>query len=122
MLWTAQMRGFAAAIARLPNARALDGEYFFAEPGRAVKLAADHLCVPMTDDEIETIRAGPLFATYSKDPKVPFNNDMRLERRSELARTLAPELDEAERWVADRGDVGHALQVIAEAALQRDGA
>ncbi|HEX8841399.1 MAG TPA: hypothetical protein VF757_03780 [Sphingomicrobium sp.] len=122
MLWTAQMRGFAAAIARLPNARTLDGEYFFAEPARCLKLAAAHLCVPMNEGEIDAILAGPLFATYSKDPQVPFNNDMRLERRSELEKTLAPELEQAEHWVADHGGEGEALRVIAEAALQRESA
>ncbi len=120
VLWAAQMRGFAAAIARLPNARTLDGEYFFAEPARCLKLAAAHLCVPMTENEIEAIVAGPLFATYSKDPQVPFNNEMRLGRRSELERALAAEIEQAQRWVRDRGGEQEVVRTIADAALQRE--
>lgn len=119
-LWAAQMQAFAAAIARLPNARTLDGEYFFAEPARSLKLAAAHLCVPMSEEEVETIASGPLFDTYSKDPRVTFNNDMRLERRSELERALAPEIEQAQQWVSQRGGVDAALRAIADAALQRE--
>ena len=116
-LWAAQMRLFNAALERLPNARTLDAEDFFAEPSRCVKLVAAHLSVPMREGEVDAITAGPLFATYSKDPRVPFSNEMRLRRRSELERTLAPELEEAERWVSDRGGEEEALAVIAGAAL-----
>lgn len=117
-LWAAQMEAFAAAISRLPNARTLDGEYFFAEPAHWLNSAAAHLGVPMSEAEIGQITAGPLFATYSKDPRVPFSNARRLGRRSELERTLAPELDEAERWVAERGGSEQAVRTIAAAALQ----
>lgn len=119
-LWTTQMRAFATAIARLPNARTLDGEHFFAEPGRSLKLAAAHLRVPMGEAEVETITAGPLFKTYSKDPEISFNNELRLERRSEIERTLAPELEQAERWVRERGGEDKALRTIADAALNRE--
>jgi hypothetical protein len=119
-LWAAQMQRFAAVTARMPNARTLDAETFFAEPGRCLKVAAAHLGVPMTGDEIEAIVAGPLFATYSKDPQLPFNNEMRLERRSELEQTLACELEQAEDWVRDRGGEEEAVRAIAAAALQRE--
>jgi hypothetical protein len=114
------MQRFAAVTARMPNARTLDAETFFAEPGRCLKVAAAHLGVPMTGDEIEAIVAGPLFATYSKDPQLPFNNEMRLERRSELEQTLACELEQAEDWVRDRGGEEEAVRAIAAAALQRE--
>jgi hypothetical protein len=117
-LWAAQMEVFAAMISRLPNARTLDAEHFFAEPGRCLNLAASHLSVPMSEAEIERITAGPLFATYSKNPRLAFNNSMRLERRAELERTLASELDEAERWVAKRRGREDALRTIAAAALR----
>jgi hypothetical protein len=116
-LWLRQMEIFAAAVARLPNARALDGEVFFAAPGEAVRLAADHLEVPMAGPEIDAIVAGPLFATYSKMPDTEFNNDMRLERRSVLERTLAPEIEEARNWIASNGDAEKVTGVIAPAAL-----
>jgi len=119
-LWTAQMQVFAAAIARLPNARTLDAETFFAEPGRCLKFAAVHLGVPMASEEIEAAVAGPLFATYSKNPQVSFNNEMRLERRSELERALAAEIEQAQRWVRDRGGEQEIGRTIAHAALERE--
>jgi hypothetical protein len=119
-LWAAQMQRFAVVIARMPNARTLDAETFFAEPARCLNVAAAHLGVPMIGDEIEAIVAGPLFATYSKDPQLPFNNEMRLERRSELEQTLACELEQAEDWVRDRGGEEEAVRAIAAAALQRE--
>src|SRR5689334_19071736 len=73
-LWLGQMRAFAGAITRMPNARTLDAEHFYAEPARSLNLAAGHLGVPISEREIETIVAGPLFATYSKDPQMSFNN------------------------------------------------
>lgn len=116
-LWAAQVGNFEIATASLPNARTLDAESFFAEPGRCLKLAAAHLCVPMGDDEADSIVAGPLFATYSKDPRLPFNNEIRLMRKSEIERTLAPELERAERWIEERGGQEDALRAIAAAAL-----
>jgi hypothetical protein len=117
-LWLAQMRAFAAAIARMPQARSLDAEEFFAEPGRIVAAAAGHLGVAMTADEVEETVSGPLFATYSKNPSVAFDNAARIARRSELERSLSGEIDEAEAWVAGQGkDVEAAVTTIAGARL-----
>jgi hypothetical protein len=117
MLWAAQMEAFAAAIARLPTARTIDGEAFFAAPRDFIKLTADHLQVPMTEGEIDAIVAGPLFATYAKNPNLAFNNELRSARRSDLERSLAPELELAQKWVAKNGGAKKALKVIAAAAL-----
>jgi hypothetical protein len=116
-LWLKQMEAFAAAVDRLPNARALDAEDFYAEPGKSIGLAAEHLEVPMTGPEIDEVVGGPLFATYAKMPDMEFNNEMRLERRSELERTLAPELEQARKWVAGNGGAGKALRAIGSVAL-----
>jgi hypothetical protein len=117
VLWLAQMQAFTSAIARLPNARTLDAEVFFARPRKLVKLAADHLGVPITNQEVDAVVDGPLFSTYSKNPMLPFDNDMRLARRAELEQTLASELEQAEAWVDKRGGEGKATEVIASAAL-----
>lgn len=116
-LWRAQMRAFATAITRLSNAQSLDGEAFFAAPGNFIKRCADHLEVPMTQTEVEAIGAGPLFTTYSKNPDVPFDNEMRLAQRSEHQRSLRAELDQAQNWLAKKGDTAEDLAVIAAAAL-----
>lgn len=117
-LWLAQMRAFAAAIAMLPGSRSLDAEAFFAEPAPLLARAAAHLEVAMTAGEAEAIVAGPLFATYSKNPELPFDNAMRLARRAEVEAGMGAELDQAEAWVAARGDEAEeAMAVVAAAAL-----
>jgi hypothetical protein len=116
-LWLAQMRAFAAAIAHLPNARALDAETFFAAPRDVLERAARHLEVPMAGTEIDALVAGPLFSTYSKNPELPFDNEVRLSRRSELEHSLAPELEQAQAWIAARAEAGPAAEAIAAAKL-----
>ncbi|MFL6843256.1 MAG: hypothetical protein ACJ8ER_00050 [Allosphingosinicella sp.] len=103
-LWLAQMRAFASAAERMPKARSLDAEAFFAEPARVLKLAADHLQVRMSAAEAEGLAGGPLFATYSKNPELPFDNEARLARRAELEAPLEPELDQARRWIDERSN------------------
>ena len=92
------------------------GTPFLADPRRWLRRAADHLGVPMTEDNLESVVGGPLFAAYSKNPRVPFNNAMRLARRSEFARKLAPELERAQHWIWKKSDAG-LIQKIAVATL-----
>jgi hypothetical protein len=118
-LWLAQMRAFTAAIERMPNARALDAEAFFAAPRPTLTAAAAHFGVPLSDNMIEATVAGPLFATYSKNPELPFDNEARLARRAELEEPLAPELAEAQRWIeAGTGESAPAAEPSAEARLE----
>ena len=117
-LWLAQVRAFIESIALMPNARALDAEAFFAAPRPTLKAAAAHLGVPMSDDSIDATVAGPLFATYSKNPELPFDNEARLARRAELEEPLAPELAEALRWIeAETGESAPGAATLAEARL-----
>lgn len=117
-LWLAQMRLFADTAATSGTVRSLDAELFFAEPHAVLTAVAGHLGASLTQDEIEARVRGPLFATYSKNPTVSFDNDQRLARRQGLERDLAPELDEAERWIAERQDhVAAATAAVAAIAL-----
>jgi hypothetical protein len=117
-LWLAQMNAFSTAITSLANARTLDGEAFFAAPSHFLGLAAAHLRVPTTPQEIEARVRGPLFETYSKIPEMPFTNEMRLEMRAALEPELAPELEDARRWVEDRGGEQKALDTVTAASLE----
>ncbi|HEX9946865.1 MAG TPA: hypothetical protein VGA98_04925 [Allosphingosinicella sp.] len=117
-LWLAQMRAFTGAISLMPNARALNSEVFFAKPGPVLKAAAAHFGVPMDDSAIEAIVEGPLFATYSKNPELPFDNEARLARRAEVEESLAPELAQGEAWIeAAAGTGAPADCAFAQAAL-----
>ncbi|MEA3009757.1 MAG: hypothetical protein QOJ91_1449 [Sphingomonadales bacterium] len=101
-LWLAQMQAFAGAIALMPNARALNAEAFFDAPRPVLQAAAAHLGVPMSEAMVDSAVSGPLFATYSKNPELPFDNRTRLARRAELEQPLAPELALARRWIEAR--------------------
>ena len=116
-LWLAQMRAFAAAIALLPEARSLDAEDFFARPREVIAHAARHLQVGMKEAEIDALVAGPLFSTYSKNPELPFDNAARLARRSELEESLAPELEQAQAWIAAREEAAPAIAAVAAVRL-----
>jgi hypothetical protein len=119
-LWLAQMHAFSTVITNLANARALDGEAFFAAPSHFLGLAAAHLGVPMAREEIEARVAGPLFANYSKIPEMPFTNETRLAMRAALEPALAPELEQAQRWVEDRGGEQKAVEIVTSASLEAD--
>ena len=114
-LWHAQVAAFAGAIERMPYGRSLDAETFFAEPAALLKRAAEHLEVPMTEDEAGSVAQGPLFSTYSKNPQVAFDNAARVARREQLARALDPEIEEACEWLGGRGD--EAMAALASTAL-----
>ena len=102
-LWLAQMERFAAALAAMPHAVAVDAEALFADPAPVLKIAARHLEVPIADAALDAAVAGPLFATYSKNPSQAFDNDARMARNAALEREIAPELDAAEAWIATQG-------------------
>lgn len=117
-LWLGQMRAFARASAMLPNAVSLDAESLFADPHRAVGAAARHLGVPITDAALDERVKGPLFATYSKNPDVAFDNRARLARREQLEIALAAELALAARWIErNAGEAGTAEAALSGADL-----
>ncbi|HUQ13092.1 MAG TPA: hypothetical protein VM055_02325, partial [Novosphingobium sp.] len=109
---------FAAALAAMPHARSLDAEAFFAEPGAALAAAARHFAMAVEPGAIDALVAGPLFATYSKNPGVAFDNVARLDRKAALEAALASELDAARRWI-ERSAPDHPVlaESIAKGAL-----
>lgn len=117
-LWLGQMRRFAAAAEQMPNARTLDAERFFGDPAASLTAAAELLGVSTTGADVAALVDGPLFSTYSKRPDVPFDNATRLERRDQLSRALAGDIDEADEWVAQAAPDAQALrQALTKAAL-----
>ena len=87
----------------MPNARTLDAENFFTEPRPRPR---SRRRPPRRSDGRDRYRrdgAGPLFATYSKNPDLPFDNEARLARRSALEAPLADEIALARQWVEAPG-------------------
>ena len=111
-LWLAQVDAFSRALASMPNARALDAELFFAEPAKVLRASARHFGMPIADAVIEQTVDGPLFATYSKNPTLAFDNAARIARRAALEGQMAAELDVAQAWIAR-----HAASPTPDAAL-----
>lgn len=99
-LWLAQTRRFVATLARSERAATLDAERFFAEPAGALSAAMRHFGLAADEEAIAALVAGPLFATYSKNPGVAFDNAARVARRTEVERALTQELSQARDWLA----------------------
>lgn len=99
-LWLAQVSIYHAAISKYPNVASLNAEDLFETPEIVVRSAFAHFGQAVDDQEIASIVGGELFARYSKNPQVVFDNAARLQRREALRRSLQPELDEAQQWVA----------------------
>lgn len=116
-LWRAQTDAFVDALAVMPAARTLHAERFFRDPVPVLRAAARHLGIPVTDAGLEQVVGGPLFSTYSKNPAIAFDNQARLARLADVARTVAPELEMAEAWIARHGDKGRAEAALLAAAL-----
>ncbi|HEX4737990.1 MAG TPA: hypothetical protein VH331_10570 [Allosphingosinicella sp.] len=98
-LWLAQMLLYAEAIARFPEARSLHAGDLFEDPRSALIAAAAHLGTRLSGPEAESIAAGEIFSTYSKDPGRKFDNEERQAQQASIARAIEPEIASACAWV-----------------------
>ncbi|MEO5867028.1 MAG: hypothetical protein ABIS14_01355 [Sphingomonas sp.] len=118
-LWLAQINAFAQALALMPHARTLNAEFFFANPVPTLKAAAHHLELPIEGPQLEATVAGPLFATYSKNPSVVFDNAARLARIAKVEKDLAAEIASATAWLTRHIVSGSPDAALLPAALIR---
>lgn len=117
-LWLAQMQRFAATIKRMPHARSLDAEVFFGNPRETLNAAAGHFGIQISQTKIDAIVLGPLFATYSKNPVQPFDNNARITRRAGLVAEISDELKAGQCWIDDNApDVDAIMACIIDAKL-----
>lgn len=118
-LWIAQQRRFAALIAAQPGVRSLDAEHFFAAPGPALTGAARHLGIAAGPEAVAALIAGPLFATYSKNPAQAFDNAARLARRSALGAGVERDIAQGLAWLERHApDAAAIAAVVAAASLE----
>lgn len=101
-LWLAQLRAFDAAMALLPNSHALDAAMLLDHPRPVIAAASTLFGAPIDAAALDALLAGPLFATYSKNPSIAFDNTARRTRAAEAAQALAPEIARARRWLDSR--------------------
>ncbi|MES2121018.1 MAG: hypothetical protein V4513_10645 [Pseudomonadota bacterium] len=99
-LWFAQMKLFEALTATYSGVRTLNAELLFGQPSAAVAASAAHFGVVLRDGEAEEIASGELFETYSKNPALDYDPEVRAARDAEAKRRLAPQIAEAEAWVS----------------------
>jgi hypothetical protein len=108
LLWFAQMKAYDRIITDFPAARSLDARTFFAEPAMTVAAAAELFGVRLSPGEAEEIAAGELFQSYSKNPALDYDAEVREAREAETKRRLAGEIAEAVTW-ARRAKERHGL-------------
>lgn len=101
-LWLAQALIYQEAALNHPKVASLNAEDLFETPDIAVSRAFAHFGQPAAEGDVARIVGGELFARYSKNPQVAFDNAARLARREALRQELRPELEEARQWVAAR--------------------
>jgi hypothetical protein len=99
-LWLAQLLIYAEALEQLPNAVSLNAEDLFNTPEKALFASFAHFGMPQTQETVDAIVGSDLFARYSKDPRLQFDNAQRIERLGRLRTSLAGELDEARQWLS----------------------
>lgn len=101
-LWLAQIRLYHAAIERFDHASSLDAELLFNAPRMVVAAAAAHFGATVVERDLDAVVGGELFATYSKNPSLAFDNAARLARQQQQKRLIAGEIALARRWLDRR--------------------
>lgn len=101
MLWFAQVQAFEAVARSHPNARSLDARLLFERPRETVEAAADLMGVALGDGEAERIVTGELFQSYSKNPALDYENEVRVAREQDALARLAPQIDRALAWARE---------------------
>lgn len=102
-LWLAQIQIYDGLLSRYPNVVSLNAEDLFNAPRDVVAASAKFFGQEMSGVALDAVMAGELFARYSKNPQVAFDNAARLERRRSLVGSLAPEIERARAWIKASG-------------------
>lgn len=101
-LWYSMVKRFDRLLADNPALRSLDGNQLFDRPAEIIAAASDLLEAGLDAEQAEAVAKGPLLTSYSKNPDVPFDNNVRRQLRAEAKALLANELVAARRWVEGR--------------------
>ncbi|HYD26044.1 MAG TPA: hypothetical protein VEB68_14755 [Croceibacterium sp.] len=100
-LWFAQMKAFERIAAAFPMARSLDANRFFARPADTIAAAAALFGVPLDPGEAAAIAAGELFRSYSKNPALDYDPEVREAREAEAKQRLTAEIAAARGWARE---------------------
>ncbi|HET9397378.1 MAG TPA: hypothetical protein VFO45_01015 [Sphingomicrobium sp.] len=103
-LWFSMIKRFERLLASNPQMRSLDANALFDTPAETIAEASKLLNAGIGADEASSIAGGALFATYSKNPDIPYDPALRIERREEARQRLSSELLEARKWAERRAE------------------
>ena len=95
-LWFAQMKMF--EVLASANVRSLCAATLFERPAEAIQASADLFGLALRDGEAQEIATSELFETYSKNPALDYDPEVRAAREAEAKRRLAPQIAAAESW------------------------
>ena len=97
-LWFAQMKAFEPLPAEFSNVRSLSAGAFFDSPAETIAAAAGLFGLELEQGEAMHISSGELFATYSKNPALDYDPEVREAREAEARSRLASQIGEARTW------------------------
>jgi hypothetical protein len=107
-LWFAQMKAFETLMVSHPGVHSLEASLLFDRPAETVLAAARLLEVDMSEEEARDIVGGELFRSYSKNPALDYDPEVRLAREAEAMRRLELEIGSARAW-AEAAQARHGL-------------
>ena len=107
-LWFVQMKAFEAVLAGFANTRSLDAADFLDNPLPAIAAAAELFGVTLSAAEMREMVTGDLFQTYSKNPTLDYDPEVRLAREAQSKKRLTAEIDAAFAW-AEAAKARHGL-------------
>ena len=115
-LWFAQMKVFERLLGKFAHVRSVDATHLFDRPAETVAAAARLFGVELAEGEARAIAGGELFHSYSKNPALDYDPEVRLAREAEAMRRLESELAEARAWAEAARD-RHGLAVALDRPL-----
>jgi hypothetical protein len=118
-LWFVQMKAFAALLRDHRSARSLGASVLFGRPAETVVAAARLFGVELSEDEARAMAGGELFSSYSKNPALDYDPEVRLAREAEAMRRLEGEIAQARAW-AEAARSRHGLATALERPLLGD--
>lgn len=107
-LWFMQMKAFEAVLTGFANTRSLDAADFLESPVPAIAAAAQLFGVQLSEADLRAMVGGDLFQTYSKNPTLDYDPEVRLAREAQSKTRLAAEIDAAFAW-AEAAKARHGL-------------
>lgn len=107
LLWFAQMKAY-EALTGYANVKSLSADIFLERPAETIAAAGELFKITLSEGEAEDIADSELFHSYSKNPALDYDPEVREARAVEAKRRLRPQLAEAHAWV-ERAAARHGL-------------